>query len=240
MLLLQSFLEHIRAQRLPSELLDILDSASIKFYDGCLIVQVHNHRVNQSLNVSPNLNGDLPLTPKFSSNRNFSNGSNGPSARSGLSNHQNTLPNPNGANLIAETKGEIYRLVLTPTIEALWSDLSLLFKNDFTTEEFLEIESKILEFTTPALCLDPSFEVSRIANYLLNETMVIAPEEGTGSVGGKKRKVNHRDESQEEREAERVREKRAKEMRLMDESYGRPFTPTYVFYFPLLCTSSLV
>lgn len=41
---MKTFLQHLRAQTVPHEMLEELFANNVPFYDGCLIVEVHNHR----------------------------------------------------------------------------------------------------------------------------------------------------------------------------------------------------
>ena len=38
------FVEHLRARTIPHDILEYLIQADVPFYDGCLIVQVHDHK----------------------------------------------------------------------------------------------------------------------------------------------------------------------------------------------------
>ncbi|PRQ70249.1 hypothetical protein AAT19DRAFT_11481 [Rhodotorula toruloides] len=41
---MKCFLEAVREQKLPTDLLEVLDESGVVYYDGCLIVEVHDHR----------------------------------------------------------------------------------------------------------------------------------------------------------------------------------------------------
>ena len=45
---LRPLLESIRDGHLPAELVDLLDAAEVRYVDGCLVVEVHDHRVSGS------------------------------------------------------------------------------------------------------------------------------------------------------------------------------------------------
>ena len=208
--------------------------ANVPYYDGCLIVQVHNHGPT----ASPTSSADLPSTPRQGNRANFghptavnhrnSNPALGPNLNvtnlNGLSQSLDAPARNGGANA---KPSEPYRLVLAPTVEALWSDLALIFKDQISERDGLEMEAKILELTTQALCLDPNFEATRMANHLLNETMVTHADDLPGTASSRKRKRFGAPEGRKDKEEERVKAERVRNMRLMDESYGRPFAPTY-------------
>ena len=50
MILRQAFLEAVRAQRIPSDLIPALSAAKIAYYDGCLIVELIDHRTRPQPN----------------------------------------------------------------------------------------------------------------------------------------------------------------------------------------------
>ncbi|KAI8336300.1 Spt20 family-domain-containing protein [Chlamydoabsidia padenii] len=63
----------------------------------------------------------------------------------------------------------IKRVVMRPTAESIWSDIQLLnedWNNSWTEQIALEVEAQILLVTGEPLCLDPSFNVSRIKQKL--------------------------------------------------------------------------
>jgi hypothetical protein len=123
---------------------------------------------------------------------------------------------------------EIYRIVLGPSTETLWTDLAQLSESqtnawELDTEQALEMEAKILNLTQPSLCLDPTFEVTRMANSVLRATTLACPESGTGDgVAGKRSKCpSNREEDDSSIKLEQY-------MRMMDETDGRAFAPTSV------------
>jgi transcription factor SPT20 len=61
------FIEHLRARTLPHDILEYLIEASVPFYDGCLIVQVHDHKslaqtTKAVAKASSNSNAVVPLS----------------------------------------------------------------------------------------------------------------------------------------------------------------------------------
>jgi hypothetical protein len=185
-------LEYIREQRLPSEVLDVFDAAGVPFYDGCLIVEVHDHRSSASA---------LP-TP-----------------RSRLPSSSSLPAHPQPAQEPPPRPAEVYRIVLGPSADTLWSDLTRIpGAETWSVDEAVEFEGKILALTSAPLCLDPSIKVSRIANEMLCQTTLERPSPSRKNKG-------HAANSQ---EAEKKQEEREKLMRMGDDSHGRMFAPTYV------------
>lgn len=113
---MKCFLEAIREQRLPTDLLDVLDEAGVRYYEGrrevpllhtlhaaddqllgCLIVEVHDHR-----STPPPVPQRQGLTLSFQ-----------------LNNIREAPP---------PSKAEIYRIVLGPNPATLWTDLGIVEK----------------------------------------------------------------------------------------------------------------
>lgn len=115
-----------------------------------------------------------------------------------------------------EEQVKVCRIVLWPQQGSLASDVARLAPHDPNSQ--LSMEARILALTQP-LCLEPDIAVSRVANHAWNLTMP-RPCTKAPSNQRKKRKA----------EAEELSEARERRMRLMDESYGRSFTPTWVLF----------
>lgn len=121
---MKCFLEAIREQKLPTDLLDVLDQAKVVYYDGernilhvllhneyyftdmrervspgCLIVEVHDHR-----QTPPPQPHTLPRSKVFTFSLN-------PSSRDHSPYHH---------------KSEVYRIVLAPNPATLWTELGIL------------------------------------------------------------------------------------------------------------------
>ncbi|KAI9313201.1 Spt20 family-domain-containing protein [Dichotomocladium elegans] len=114
----KDFLACIKEKRLPPDLMDVFDEAMCRFYEGCLIVEIHDHRRS---------------TP-----------------------HQ-------------DVESNIRRVAMHPTAESLWTDILLLneeWGSPWTEDIALELESKVLIATEEPLCLDPSFQVTRVSNAI--------------------------------------------------------------------------
>ena len=145
---MKCFLEAVREQKLPTDLLDVLDDAGVRYYDGefstyfpsdegadstplrtgCLIVEVHDHRQSPAAN-PPNLRSSLSASFSLAQNR----------------------------EIPAASKAEVYRIVLAPNPATLWTELSIASRKmeqeaaaagrnevGWTEDEAVEIESVIL------------------------------------------------------------------------------------------------
>ncbi|GAA6050189.1 hypothetical protein JCM3770_000445 [Rhodotorula araucariae] len=158
---MKCFLEAVREQKLPTDLLDVLDDAGVVYYDGCLIVEVHDHRQSPS----------AVSTSRASFSSSFS------------------LSLSQARETPATSKAEVYRIVLAPNPATLWTDLGIMSRRieqeaqaegredvvGWTEEEALEIEAVVLNRTMPPLCLSPSIQTSRIANSMLRATTLRPP-----------------------------------------------------------------
>ncbi|CEQ40344.1 SPOSA6832_01980, partial [Sporobolomyces salmonicolor] len=202
---MKCFLEAIREQKLPTDLLDVLDDAGIVYYDGCLIVEVHDHRQSAPPSSAP---------------------------RTGLS---SSFQLSQAREVPAANKAEVYRIVLAPNPATLWTELGIMSKrmeaearaegkDDFvgwTEEEAVELESVILNRTMPPLCLSPSIQTSRIANSMLRATTLRPP----------KRKRFCSDECEDDADGEegqkREREEHERLMKIGDEGMPRTKGPAF-------------
>ncbi|KAG2237292.1 hypothetical protein INT48_009025, partial [Thamnidium elegans] len=119
----KDFLTCIKDKRLPGDLMDVFNDASCRYYNGCLIVEIHDHR-----------SGD-----------------------------------PENNNRTLETEAKMKRIVMKPTAESIWTDITLLSEEwgfPWTEDIALEVEAQILIATEEPLCLDPSFQVTRVSNAI--------------------------------------------------------------------------
>ncbi|GAA5946005.1 hypothetical protein JCM10213_005444 [Rhodosporidiobolus nylandii] len=158
---MKCFLEAVREQKLPTDLLAWLDEAAVVYYDGCLIVEVHDHRQSPPPAAAPRTS----LSSSFS------------------------LSLSQAREVPSASKAEVYRIVLVPNQATLWTELGIMSRRieeealaegrvdavGWTEEEALEIESVVLNRTAPALCLSPSIQTSRIANSMLRATTLRPP-----------------------------------------------------------------
>ncbi|SCV74064.1 BQ2448_6496 [Microbotryum intermedium] len=207
---MKCFLEAIREQKLPTDLLDVLDEAGVRYYEGCLIVEVHDHRDQSYSSAAPAQ----------------------PSIRPGLA---LSFQLGRQAQPVAQSRAEVYRIVLGPNPATLWTELGIMDRRiretaeenaaeggvesetlGWTEEEAVEIEAIILARTTAPLCLSPSLQTSRIANSMLRATTPRPP---------KRKRSRAASEGEAEEDGEdvlrREREEHEKMMKLGDEGVSR-------------------
>ncbi|GAA5838943.1 hypothetical protein JCM11251_003745 [Rhodosporidiobolus azoricus] len=203
---MKCFLEAVREQKLPTDLLHVLDDAGVVYYDGCLIVEVHDHRQ------------DPPPTsvPRTSLSSSFS-----------LS-QTREVP--------STSKAEVYRIVLAPNPATLWTELGIMSRRiedearaegrddvvGWTEEEALEIEAVILNRTAAPLCLSPSLQTSRIANSMLRATTLRPPKRKRFCSTGDCEEDDEGEEGQ-----KREREEHEKLMKTGDEGVPRTKGPAF-------------
>ncbi|KAL8279017.1 hypothetical protein RQP46_008686 [Phenoliferia psychrophenolica] len=196
---MKCFLEAIREQKLPTDLLDVLDEAGVKYYEGCLIVEVHDHR-----------SAPLPAT----------------TTRTGIT---FSIQHNQARDAPTASKAEIFRIVLAPNPSTLWTQLGIMERRDeaaaqeddhprraLTEEEAVEVEAIILARTSAPLCLSPSLQTTRIANMM---------HRATASRPHKRKRFCSAGEGDEdvdgEEAARKEREEREKIMKIGDEGVGR-------------------
>lgn len=168
------FLDYLCRQIIPVDLVDVFQQAGVPFFEGCLIVEVHDHR-KPCLGSGTSLNHFGPdgrrLYPSNTSlyylregGRYGTQANNGGCRSSSLK--DDASPSPEGV--------EIYRMILRSSDETIWNDLRMMdikAGGVWSDEDALRIESQILHLTAPPLCLTPDSHVTRIANTMLSSTM---------------------------------------------------------------------
>lgn len=197
-----SFLACLRDQRLPEDLREVLGGPrfakgdlSIPFYDGCLIVELHDHRKASASTNAAAAPSSRPMYPARHLDQELH------SAGSG---HQQE----------AEEQISVCRIVLWPQEGSLAAEVAKLAPNDPVAA--LALEGKILALTQP-LCLVADPSVCQAANIAWGATM---PRPSQASEHQKRKD-----------DQDLINDAREKRMRIMDESYGRSFTPTYAVHF---------
>lgn len=149
---MKCFLEAVREQKLPTDLLEVLDESGVVYYDGaflaaiayersptdlrthtgCLIVEVHDHRDS--------------------------------APASGASRASLSLSLSQARETPAMSRAEVYRIVLAPNPATLWTELGIMSRRmeqeaaaegredtvGWTEEEALEAESVILVRRIPS------------------------------------------------------------------------------------------
>lgn len=159
---------------IPVDLMDVFQQAGVPFFEGCLMVEIHDHRkptANSTSNASQFGPDGRKLRPSDTSLHYLREGgrygfhSGHHHGRSSLLNNE-TSPSPDGV--------EIYRMILRSSDEALWNDLRMMDAKaggTWNDDDALRIESRILHLTAPPLCLAPDPHVTRIANIMQSCTM---------------------------------------------------------------------
>lgn len=131
----RSFLQHLIREEIPVEMTELLKDFAVRFYDGCLVVQVYDHR-----NMVPVPTPAVATTPAAST-----------PALALVQEPLKTLGKntPNSATKDS-TRPKMYRTLLRPTPQSLYYDL--LYHTDSTLTKFtdllsLQMEAEILTLT---------------------------------------------------------------------------------------------
>ncbi|CBQ68608.1 conserved hypothetical protein [Sporisorium reilianum SRZ2] len=238
----KAFLGYIRDQKVPADLIDVLTESGVQFFEGCLLVDVHDHRSHAAASASilgpRELHG---LSAAGSVARAGRDGAPGIQAEGGLASSLFYLQEGGryGARKLLGATGstdprtgglggvEIYRIVLHPTSETLWADIKMLDDMAgamWSDQEALEVEAKILALTAPPLCLTPDPQATRIANLMLSSTALPSaynPSHDSPYRSAKKRGAN----SIEMEKEEANRQRRDKIMRLMQHGHRSAVPP---------------
>ncbi|GAA6042292.1 hypothetical protein JCM8097_000619 [Rhodosporidiobolus ruineniae] len=208
---MKCFLEAVREQKLPTDLLHVLDDAGVVYYDGCLIVEVHDHRQSPTPTAAPRQS----LSSSFSISQ--------------------TREVPQAS------KAEVYRIVLAPNPATLWTELGIMARRiedeakaegrddvvSWTEEEALEIEAVILNRTAPPLCLSPSLQTSRIANSMLRATTLRPPKRKRFCSTGECDEGGNTAEAGTEEGQRKEREEHERLMKVGDEGVPRTRGPAF-------------
>ena len=138
----RSFLQHMIREEIPVEMTELLKDFAIRFYDGCLIVQVYDHRhmitvggSRSELSKTSTIAHDKEADPK--------------SSQASTPATPSTLSTP-------AARPKMYRTLLRPTAQSLYYDL--LYHTDSTLTKFtdlllLQMEAEILTLTNRKLDL---------------------------------------------------------------------------------------
>lgn len=155
--MVKSFMKHLITEEIPPELMELLRDLAIKFYDGCLIVQVYDHRTKKG--VSGASNGDESeqkqekeekkadeVKKESTSESDIAKSADG---SKDLAKDSKTAPEP-------AAKPRKYRALLRPTPQSLYYDL--LYHTDSALTRFtdlfaLQMESELLTLTNRNLDL---------------------------------------------------------------------------------------
>ncbi|KTW30664.1 hypothetical protein T552_00379 [Pneumocystis carinii B80] len=130
-------LECIRMETIPPECVEIFRDIRTRFYEGCLIVQIRDHRQSADENSNQNGNKDTKVV------------------------NEHVIPSkspPRSFSTINVTE-KVYYTVLKPSSETIWAEMCLFSESTggkFNDEMAIEFESQILIATTPVLYLQPA------------------------------------------------------------------------------------
>lgn len=243
----KAFLGYIRDQKVPADLIDVLTDSGVQFFEGCLLVDVHDHRSHAAAAASSL--GPRELHSMSATGGMRARDDNDPSSMSvlgrasegGLASSlfylqeggrygaRKLLGGPGSSDSTAGALGgvEVYRIVLHPTSETLWTDIKMLDHMTggiWSDQEALEVEAKILALTAPPLCLTPDAHVTRIANLMLSSTALPSaynPSQDSPFRAAKKRGANSIEMEREEAN----RQRREKIMRLMQHGHKSVLQP---------------
>ncbi|KAK6454077.1 uncharacterized protein RJT20DRAFT_137550 [Scheffersomyces xylosifermentans] len=166
--MIKDFLQNVMREQIPVEMSELLKDFSVKSYDGCLILQVFDHR---------NMVPTGPVNPyraastnnEAAKQENSKDGSNGSSTTASGSNGSGTTTSAAPSTV---SKPKTYRTLLRPTQLSLYYDL--LYYTDaaltkFTDSLSLQMESEILTLTNRKLDLSVPLNPYLCDDYLQPE-----------------------------------------------------------------------
>lgn len=192
--MIKSFLQHVMREEIPFEMSELIKDFAIRSYDGCLILQVYDHR-NMIPTGAPNSSNANSASASTANNTDSNNPSG--SASANITTVANTTtdtsgpasksssPSQNGSNNMASStatstsestkvvsKPKAYRTLLRPTQLSLYYDL--LYHTDsaltkFTDPLSLQMESEILTLTNRKVDLSVPLNPYLCEDYLKPE-----------------------------------------------------------------------
>ncbi|BGP02618.1 Transcription factor spt20 [Rhodotorula toruloides] len=201
---MKCFLEAVREQKLPTDLLEVLDESGVVYYDGCLIVEVHDHRDSAPASGASRASLSLSLSQARET-----------PAMSRAEVYRIVLA-PNPATLWTELGIMSRRMEQEAAAERREDTVG------WTEEEALEVESVILNRTMPPLCLSPSMQTNRVANSMLRATTLRPPKRKRFCSSG-----DCEDDEDGEEGQKKEREEHEKLMKVGDEGVPRTKGPAF-------------
>ncbi|KAJ1889819.1 Transcription factor spt20, partial [Kickxella alabastrina] len=230
------FFQALNEGKIPIDLVDVLMQVNCRYYEGCLIVEVRDHRrptlepktkkqrVTELLTSSlfggvPNFNSLRPAAQTHSPTSLPAHVVPEPGSIA-TQNCQPTIVSGTTADCPQDADGaKVYKKVMRPTSETVNLDIQLACERSRTKlsqNDVLEMEGMILLAVEEPLDLEPDFQVSRVSNairYIEYEHLLPR----------KRRKFNSA-----EIEAEKAeREEKLKLLTLMDDRKTREFQPSF-------------
>ncbi|KAJ2360500.1 Transcription factor spt20, partial [Coemansia sp. RSA 2610] len=193
------FFDALNEGKIPVDLVDVLAQVNCRYYEGCLIVEVHDHRQPaQEPRAKKQRASDLITWSTFDDSR---------------------LPEPGTMAASAVATAKVYKKVMRPTSETFNLDLHLACEHSrakLSHDDLLEMESMILLAVEQPLDLEPDFQVSRLSNAIRYiEYGHLLPRQP--------RKYNSFEIEAEQTE----REEKLKLLTLMDDRSSRDFQPSF-------------
>ncbi|CUM66765.1 uncharacterized protein PRCAT00004446001 [Priceomyces carsonii] len=150
--MVKDFLHHVLREEIPVEMSELLKDFSIRSYDGCLILQVYDHRnmvqINQEPSINPQKQSDLPKEASEDKSLQSKDQTEATSTSTGNS------TSSSGSTIVSRPK--TYRTLLRPTQLSIYYDL--LYHTDSALARFsdnlsLQMESEILTLSNRKLDL---------------------------------------------------------------------------------------
>lgn len=127
----KSFFQHILREEIPLEMTELLKDCAVKFYEGCIILQVYDHRkVNGSKDEKSGRNNGEHLSPQKDDDK----APNGEAKKSPAEQSPKSQP---------QVQPKTYRTLLRPTSLSLYYDL--LFQTDLALTKFTDTISLLIE-----------------------------------------------------------------------------------------------
>ncbi|KAJ1810213.1 Transcription factor spt20, partial [Coemansia sp. RSA 2599] len=205
------FFEALNEGKIPIDLVDVLAQVNCRYYEGCLIVEVRDHR-RPTLEPKTKKQRVTDLLTSSAFGNKQSNGANG-----------SLSPTEDGtyAERAQQDAGsvKVYKKVMRPTSETVNLDIQLVCERSrtkLTQDDVLEMEGMILLAIEEPLDLEPDFQVSRVSNAIRYiEYGHLLPR--------KQRKYNSAEVEAEKAE----REEKLKLLTLMDDRKNREFQPSF-------------
>ncbi|KAJ2531308.1 Transcription factor spt20 [Coemansia sp. RSA 1935] len=192
------FFDALNEGTIPIDLVDVLTQVNCRFFDGCLIVEVHDHRQPAQEQRTKKQRMSELLTWTADGGK---------------------IPEPGTMAISAANTAKVYKKVMRPTPETFHLDLHLSCEHSRTRlsgDDILEVESMILLAVEPPLDLEPDFQVSRLSNAIRYiEYGHLLPR--------RPRKYNSAEIEAEQAE----REEKLKLLTLMDDRTTRDFQPSF-------------
>ncbi|KAJ2856678.1 Transcription factor spt20, partial [Coemansia asiatica] len=206
------FFEALNEGKIPIDLVDVLAQVNCRYYEGCLIVEVRDHRrPTLEPKTKKQRITDLLTSTAFDNQQSSATGANG----NLTSAEDNTY-----AEQAQDTGSvKVYKKVMRPTSETVNLDIQLVCEKNrtkLTQDDILEMEGMILLAMEEPLDLEPDFQVSRVSN-------AIRYVEYGHLLPRRQRKYNSAEVAAEKAE----REEKLKLLTLMDDRKNREFQPSF-------------